>query len=277
MFRTKQTRTEAMRESVGDLGATARERMEAARVAAAPRVQDLADRAKPKVEAAQATLLDTVLPKVGAAIGAAATALSEGAEQAREAAAPHLEQARATARESASLGGDRARDALLVLRGEAVAKPVRRGRGKWLIGIGLVAAGLAAVAAFRKQQQANDPWATPDPSATQVANMGGTYGAPGAHEAPGSSLKDKAAEKMGQAKDAVSDTAAKVKDKASDLAAKGQSAVTDAKDRSGESAASGEVTAVPVAPDSDAITSDAVDHETVIPPGEPKSEAKGLR
>ena len=107
-------------------------------------------------------------------------------------------------------------------------------------------------------------------------------------------LKDKAAEQVGHAKEAVADAASKAKekgseladaakDKAGDLAAKGQAAIADAKDRSGEAiddatdavgtesdelagapaTPEGEVTAVDAAPDSDAITADAVEGGTI--------------
>lgn len=296
---------ESAADSAGDAAAIAKDRAYAAKAAAAPAIQDAADaarerfydaaatakdvagdalheaadRAKPKVEAAQSTLVDTVLPKVGAAIATAAAALAAGAEQAREAAQPHLEQAAAQAKETAAVGGHRAHDAYAVLKGDAVAKK-RGGKGKWLIAIGLTAAGVAAVAAFRKQKQADDPWATPLDSR---AAAGGAVGSEPA------TFKDKAAETVGHAKEAVADAATKAKekgseladaakDKAGDLASKGQSAIADAKDRSGEAVddatdvlptddtsapPAGEVTAVDAAPDSDAITSEAVEGGTI--------------
>jgi hypothetical protein len=261
------------------------------------------------MEAAQATFVDTVLPKVGAALATATAAIAAGSHQAMDAAAPHLEQAK----EAAFVAGDRGKDAYAVLTGDAVAKR-RHSRTKWLIGIGLAAAAVAAVAAFRKQQQkADDTWATPletSPGAT------GTSAA--------SSLKDKAAVQVEAAKDAVTDAAAKAKekgaeladaakDKAGDLAAKGQSAIADAKDHSGEALdevkdaaadakdtavdtatdvkdsavdaatevkdeVDGQVTAVDATPDSDAITSDAVEGGTVngaSTKASPRGSAKG--
>ena len=105
-------------------------------------------------------------------------------------------------------------------------------------------------------------------------------------------LKDKAAEQVGHAKDAVTDAASKAKekgaeiadaakDKAGDLAAKGQSAIADAKDRSGEAVdddrgrrgaalrhqaeGDGRRPGRPgrPEPDSDAITSEAVEGGTI--------------
>lgn len=190
-----------------------KERLHHAREAAAPVMHDVVEKAKPKVEAAQSTLTDNVLPKVGAILASAAATLAHAGDQARGAAGPVVDQAR----EGAHVGSERARDALLVLRGEAVATPRSSSRNKWLIGLGLSAALLAAVVVFRKQQQHDDPWATPLTD-------------PVAHP----SLKDRAADKLEHAKEAVSEAAAGAKDKAADLAAKGQAAVADAKDRSSE-------------------------------------------
>ncbi len=166
--------------------------------------------------------------------------------------------------------------------------------GRWLIAIGLTAATVAAVAAFRKQKQADDPWATPLDSRSGAGAGGSTTSALASDAA---TLKDKAAEQVGHAKEAVTDAASKAKekgseladaakDKAGDLAAKGQAAIADAKDRSGEAVddatdatdatsdavdelagapatAEGEITAVDAAPDSDAITSEAVEGGTI--------------
>lgn len=238
-----------------------------AKEAASERLAEAAERARPKVEAAQDSFNDTVLPKLAAAVTAAAAAIAAGAEQAREAAAPRVEHAR----ETAVLATDRSKDAYSVLKGDAVAKPRRGGAGKWLIGLGLAAAAVAAVAAFRKQQQADDPWATP------LSDGAGN---------PPASLKDKAAGQVEHAKEVVTDAAGKAKDAAGDLAAKGQSALADAKDRSGELAdeaehgvadmaeraekaagtddetGTGQVTAVDASLGSDAITSDAVEDST---------------
>ncbi|TQM55091.1 hypothetical protein [Humibacillus xanthopallidus] len=286
-----QDATETPKERLADLAYQARE-------VAGEALHEAADRAKPKVEAAQASFVETVLPKVGAALATASAAIAAGSHQAMEAAGPHLEHAR----EAAYVAGDRSKDAYAVLTGEAVAKR-RRSRAKWLIGIGLAAAAVAAVAAFRKQQQkADDPWATPLETSPGAAGTSG-YGS------TGSTLKDKAAVQVEAAKEAVTDAAAKAKekgaeladaakDKAGDLAAKGQSAIADAKDHSGEAVdeakdtaadakdvavdaagdakdaaigvkdevtdeLDGQVTAVDATPDSDAITSDAVEGGTI--------------
>ncbi|HYQ33201.1 MAG TPA: hypothetical protein VEQ83_08295, partial [Lapillicoccus sp.] len=191
-----QDATDTARERFYDAAATAKD-------AAGDALHEAADRAKPKVEAAQSTLVDTVLPKVGAAIATAAAALAAGAEQAREAAQPHLEQAAVQAKETAAVGGQRAHGAYYVLKGDAIAKK-RRSRGRWLIAVGLTAATVAAVAAFRKQKQADDPWATPLDSRAGAGAGGSTTSALASDAA---TLKDKAAEQVGHAKVAVTDAA----------------------------------------------------------------------
>jgi hypothetical protein len=257
MFRTKPTRTDRLKAqaveargqaaaTASELGHTAGERLAVmreqaapvaseaaervreawgdAKVRATPVAADLADRARPKVEAAQSTLVESVLPKVGAAIGVASAALAQGADEAKERMRDSAEPRVHHARDSARVSGDRVRDAYRVLSGEAVAKPVKRGRRTWLVVIGLGAAAVAAVAAYRKQQ-ANDPWAAP---------AGGAPGTPAGTTGfdTSTSLKDKAVGRVETAKEAVVEAAAKAKDKAGDLASKGQSAITDAKDRS---------------------------------------------
>lgn len=250
MFRTKPTRSERLKMQVvearehaaataSELGHTAGERLavmreqaapvatdaaervkvalDEAKLRAAPVAADLAERARPKVESAQSTLVDSLLPKVGAAIGVASAALAQGADEAkermRESADPRVQHARDTAKVST----DRVRDAYRVLSGEAVATPAKRGRRTWLIAIGLGAAAVAAVAAYRKQQ-ADDPWATPSTGSLGAASG---YG-------ENVSLKDKAAEKVGTAKEAVTEAVTEVAAKAKEKVA----TMTDAKDRS---------------------------------------------
>lgn len=211
-----QAAREAARETAAPALAEAAEaaklKLAAAREAATPVMQDVADRAKPRIEAAQSTLLDDLLPKLGAVLAAAAASLAEAGEHAKEAAGPRME----LAREEAHVYNDRAKDALRVFRGDAIAVEPKRSKAPLLIGVGLAAAAVAAVAAFRKKQQADDPWATPLTDSMQP------------------SFREKAAEKVEQAKEVVADTAQKAKEMGSELAAKGQAAVADAKDRSGE-------------------------------------------
>lgn len=239
MFRTKPTRTEKLKAQVVEvrdqsapMATAAAERLkeayDEARLRAAPVASDLADRARPRIEAAESTLVDSVLPKVGAALGVASAAVAQSANEAKDLMRdyePQVQHARASAGDFARVSSDRLRDAYHVLSGEAVAKPVKRGRKKWLIFIGLGAASVAAVAAYRRQQAtSNDPWATP-----AAGTMGGTTGTTDFDTS--GSLKDKAAEKVVHAKEAVTDAAAKAKDKATDLAAKGQTAMAERKDR----------------------------------------------
>lgn len=310
MFRTKPTRTEKLKahavlardqaaSTATDLGGAASDRLshlreqaapmaseaaervrdvwDEAREKAGPAAADLADRARPKVEAAQSTLIDTVLPKVGAAIGAASAALAQGADEARERVRDSAEPRVTHVRSSAQARGDRVRDAYRVLSGEAVAKPARSGKVKWLVLVALAAGGVAAVAAYRRQQ-AEDPWATPyqDSLSGMPSTSSTASGTPVVET--GSSLKDKAADKVEQAKEAVGDAAAKAKEKASDLADKARSTTTKAADttETTETDSSGEVTAVGVGPDSDAITSDAVNGSMVVPNGGPKGERDDL-
>ena len=81
-----------------------------------------------------------------------------------------------------------------MLKGDSVAKPKGGSKTKWLIGIGLAAAAVAAVAAWRKQQSADDPWATPlnDGTANRVGATSSS-----------SSLKNKASDQVEQAKGAI--------------------------------------------------------------------------
>ncbi len=214
-----QAARQAARDTAGpalaDVADAAKLRLAAAKDAAGPVMHDVAERAKPRVESAQASLVDDLLPRLGAVLAAAAASLAEASEHARDAAAPHVEQAR----EEAHLYNDRAKDALRVFRGEAVAVAPKGSKAPWLIGIGLAAAAVAAVAAFRQKQRADDPWATPLTDATVRPTF-----------------TEKAAVKVEQAKEAVTELAGSAKDRASDLAAKGQAAVADAKDRSAEDA-----------------------------------------
>lgn len=239
-----QAAREAARETAAPALAEAAEaaklKLAAAREAATPVMQDVADRAKPRIEAAQSTLLDDLLPKLGAVLAAAAASLAEAGEHAKEAAGPRME----LAREEAHVYNDRAKDALRVFRGDAIAVEPKRSKAPLLIGVGLAAAAVAAVAAFRKKQQADDPWATPLTDSMQP------------------SFREKAAEKVEQAKEVVADTAQKAKEMGSELAAKGQAAVADAKDRSGEDTSlesafdenvGGERTSVTSVPGADAL------------------------
>lgn len=275
MFRTK-TKAEVAQEKAADLSAAASERYQAAkeaaretagpaladaaeaaklklaaaREAATPVMHDVADRAKPRIEAAQSTLIDDLLPKLGAVLAAAAASLAEAGEHAKDAAAPRME----LAREEAHVYNDRAKDALRVFRGEAIAVAPKRSKAPLLIGVGLAAAAVAAVAAFRKKQQADDPWATP-----LTDSMASTQPS---FKAKVEQAREVVADTAQKAKEKGSELAESAKDKASDLAAKGQAAVADAKDRSGEDSSlaaafeedlGGQVTSVEPTPGADAL------------------------
>jgi hypothetical protein len=203
-------RTSDLAGRAGELAGRATEIAGHATERAADKTAELSERARPKVEAAQTAFFETVVPKMTAAMNTAAVGLAEAGEHAKEGAAPYVEQAKG----SAHIGNERARYALKVLKGEATIVPRKRShKGRWLLGLGLVAAALAAWAAFRPSRRADDPWATPLTDA-----------------APAPSL----AERVGHAKDAVGEAAHRARDKASELADRGQAAVADARDRTGE-------------------------------------------
>jgi hypothetical protein len=109
---------------------------------AAPRVESAVDRMSPKVDAARDKLVDDLMPRLVVALNAAA-------------AAGH----------AASGVGDEARDrskgAAAVLRGDAVAKPRKHRRRRFLLFAMVAAAIGAAVAAFKSRSTKDDPWAIP--------------------------------------------------------------------------------------------------------------------
>ncbi len=106
--------------------------------AAAPKLEQAVDTVSPKIDAARDKLVDEVLPKLVDAINAATS------------------QAAAARDEAASRGSD----AVAVLKGDAVAKPKKR-RGRRLLILGSLAAGVAAAFAVLKRRPQDDPWAVP--------------------------------------------------------------------------------------------------------------------
>jgi hypothetical protein len=206
---TVSDRTTDLANKAGELAGRATEIAGHATERAADKTAELSERARPKVDAAQTAFFETVVPKMTAALNTAAVGLTEASEQAKVGAAPYVEQAK----EGAHIGNERARDALKVLKGEARVVPRKSSKRWWLLGLGVVAAAIAAWAAFRPNRPADDPWATPLTDA-----------------APTPSLADR----VEHAKGAVGDAAHRARDKASHLADRGQSAVADAKDRTGE-------------------------------------------
>ncbi len=113
--------------------------------AAAPRVEAAVDKVSPAVDAARDKIVDDLLPRLVDAVNAAAAA---GAA------------AGASAADATETARSRSGGAVAVLKGDAVAKPRRRGR-KLLLFSGLVAAVGAGVAVFKKKADQDDPWAVP--------------------------------------------------------------------------------------------------------------------
>ena len=142
----------------------------------------------PKVDTARDRIVDDLLPKVAEAIAAVAAAS-------------------AAARANAADVADRSGGAYAVLKGEAVAKPRRK--GKMLLTLGILAAAAAAAAVvFKKSAPREDPWATPleDP-----------YTAPGAgRESTTTAARDKVASLSETAKEKASSVAGAAKEKAAD-------------------------------------------------------------
>ncbi|MFW5470290.1 hypothetical protein ACOCJ4_09615 [Knoellia sp. CPCC 206435] len=248
MFRTK-SKTEQAREAVAarvetaassasdassaaqNTAADLRARAAELKVKAAPRVEharetarSYADEAAPKVQDARDTFVEEVVPKLASAL---ATVLAGAA----------------ATKAAASEAADRAPDAYHVLKGDAVAKPAKRGGGKGLVLLGLLAAGAAALA-WKKSTEKKDPWATAGaynaPGSGRDSSLGGTHASTN-----GSSVGDKvtdlaaaAKEKAAAAGAAVKDKAVEVKDKASDKAAEskdsGSGSAGDASEFGGE-------------------------------------------
>lgn len=179
--------------ATADQYAHARERAAEAAGAAKVRAEEAAEYVAPKVEHAKESLGDAkevfveeVLPKL---LAAAAT-VAAGAVAAKE-------QAVETA--------ERAPEALAVLKGEAEVK--RGGKGKWVLLIGLAAAG-AAVLAWRRSQERPDPWATATPYSPSTTGSSGSAV---------SDLREKAAGKAGEVKAAAAGAAAAATEKAHEL------------------------------------------------------------
>src|SRR5689334_8150197 len=171
---------------------------------AAPKLQGAVEGLAPKVDTARDTIVDTLLPKVAEAIAAVAAASAA---------------AKSTATEVAGETADRSGGAFAVLKGDAVAKKSGR-KGKFLIGLGVLAALGAAFAAFRKSAPREDPWATP---------LDDPYTAPSSGRA--STTGEKVSHLADVAKDKAAGAAEVVKDKASDAKDKAASVAADAKDK----------------------------------------------
>ena len=197
---TAQDKVADLKGAVSSLVDEAAPKLEAAR----EKAQGALDAAGPKVESARETIMDDVLPKVAAALATAAAGAASAKEQATEAA-------------------HRAPDAYAVLKGDAVAKN-SGGKGKWLLLLGVVAAGVGYLA-YKKSSEKQDPWATAGAYTPPSSGRDSSLGAKAANAAE--AVKDKAAE----VKAAAGAKAAEVKDAAS---AKIDEVKSDSSDRSGE-------------------------------------------
>lgn len=113
---------------------------------AAPRVEAAVERVSPAVDAARDKIVEDLLPRLVEAVNAAATA---GAA------------ATAVTAATTTTARKRGKDVLAVARGEAVAKPKRKGHTWLLVLTGLAAAAGAAFAVFKRQAPSDDPWAVP--------------------------------------------------------------------------------------------------------------------
>lgn len=240
MFRTK-SKTEQAREAVAarveTAASTASDATSSAQSTAADlraRAAELKDRAAPRVEHARDTArsyADEAAPKVQ---DAKDTFIEEVVPKLASALATVLAGAAAT-KAAASEAADRAPDAYHVLKGDAVAKPAKRGGGKGLVLLGLLAAGAAALA-WKKSTEKKDPWATAGaytaPGAGRDSSVGGTHASTN-----GASVGDKvtdlaaaAKEKAAAAGSAVKEKASEVKDKATDKASDAKDAASDKAD-----------------------------------------------
>ena len=197
-----------------ELRASAAPRVEHARVAA----RSYADEAvAPKVQDAKDTFVEEVVPKLASAL---ATVLAGAA----------------ATKAAASEAADRAPDAYHVLKGDAVAKPAKRGGGKGLVLLGLLAAGAAALA-WKKSTEKKDPWATAGaynaPGSGRDSSVGGTHA-----NTNGSSVGDKVTDLAAAAKEKAAAAGAAVKEKAVEVKDKATEKAADAKDSSSAESAS---------------------------------------
>lgn len=196
---------------------------------AAPKVQSAVEGLSPKVDAAHDTIVDEWLPKLAGMVSSVAA----GAQQASH-----------TAMEQAQLARANAPEAFAVLRGESSASPMRtpkKGGGKLLIAVGLVAGAAAVAAVLTRKPAQPDPWAAPaDSTAWDTSHDKAAADADQVAE----DVKDKAAEvkddvadqaeelkdKAGEVKDDLADTADDAKDKVEDIADDVQDKAADVAD-----------------------------------------------
>jgi hypothetical protein len=115
---------------------------------AAPRVQRAVVNLEPRVDRAHDVIVGAWIPRVSAAVAALAGATMAAKEQVVEV-------------------SERAPDAVAVLKGDKIAKEPRA--GKFLIGLGIVAAVGAVGVVLANRKPKDDPWATPSTSSTPPA------------------------------------------------------------------------------------------------------------
>lgn len=225
--------------------------------AAAPKVQAAVEAAAPKVEHARETFAEDVLPKVAetiAAVTATALAAKEsakaGAEAARENAAHRLQDYVDAAPQ----------EWVDVIPG--VEKRPKKS-GKWLILLGVAAAGAVGYAIFNSRKAPEDPWSTPryDNSGAQK-----TYGTGASAESKVDAVKEKAAAagaavaaKAGEAKEKAADKAAEVKDKLHDKAGEAGAKTEDATGKAKDAAAEAEESITEAGGDFGNATGEAAD------------------
>lgn len=236
MFRTK-SKTEQAQEAVAARVETAASTASGASTAAhataadlRARAAELKEKAAPRVEHARETArtyADEATPKV---LDARDAFIEEVVPKLASALATVLAGAAAT-KAAASEAADRAPDAYHVLKGDAVVKPAKRGGGKGMVLLGLLAAGAAALA-WKKSTEKKDPWATAGaytaPGSGRSSSVGGHAGS------DGSGVGDKVTDLAAAAKGKAAAAGAAVKEKAADVKDKAVDKASHAKDAAAE-------------------------------------------
>ena len=192
-----------------------------------PRVEAARDWAKPRVEHG----IELAAPKLESAVSSLAPKVDTARDKIVEELLPRLTEAIAAFSAASAAAKDeavaRGTGAAAVISGDAVAQPKSRKKRRLLLGLGLLGAAAAGVAAFMKRSAPkDDPWATP---------LADPYVAP----SPGRHASDA----VGEAKNAAGHAAGEAKDAAGDAVAETQDAVADAvgdlKDSASKADASG--------------------------------------
>lgn len=140
-------------------------RAEAAKDWGKPHVEAARDWARPHVEHG----IEVAAPKLGTAVAAAGPVVDTARDKLVDEVLPRIQAALSELSDSKGQVGERSSAALAALTDGAVGTPRRRGKGRILIVLGVLAALGAGVAAYlKKSQPKDDPWATP-PSDPYVA------------------------------------------------------------------------------------------------------------